>query len=769
LSSEVPLIADPAVTTDAPVESRPAAAARTRAPAAVLVVFATAVFTSAFLLFLVQPMFGKMVLPLLGGSPAVWNTCMLFFQAALLGGYLYAHLSSERLGVRGQAALHLALLLAAALALPIGVAGAAPEGGRAPIPWLLLLMTTTVGLPFFVLSGTGPMLQRWFAASGHPGAANPYWLYAGSNLGSMLGLLGYPFLLEPRLRLAEQSGVWTLGYALLALLVAGCAAAVWRAQAPPARPAADDPTAADALPHSRTPALAHSAVGGWQRAVWVMLAFVPSSLLLGVTSYISTDLSAMALLWVVPLALYLLSFTLVFAPRQVIPHRWMVAVQPSILTLTAILLLFRYVSEPMLFIPLHLLGLFVTAMVCHGELARRRPAVRHLTEFYLWISVGGVLGGIFNVLVAPVVFPRVWEYPLVLALACLARPWPEEKRPVGWHAGTALAAFVFAGVLIAAVQPDAEQMSVVGIVVIGLVINLVAVVLQRAPLYLALCIGGMLLVRIWTSVQDDGTLLAARSFFGSYRVYEIGVRDRYHVLTHGSTLHGAQSLDPARRRDPITYYLRHGPVGRIFNGTPIVTGTRRIAIVGLGTGTTAAYAAEGEEWTYYEIDPGIEKIARNPAYFTYLADARAPIRVVLGDARLSLARETEPRYHLLWLDAFSSDAIPTHLLTREALDVYLRRLAPGGVIVFHLSNRYYDLEPVVGALVKERGLAARVGSGPDRRSGRYEQYATFLVAARTEADLGVLARDPRWKPPATRADVRPWTDDYSSLLSVFNW
>ena len=730
------------------------APARTRA--AVLAVYAAAVFTSAFLLFLVQPMFGKMVLPLLGGSPAVWNTCMLFFQAALLGGYLYAHLGATRLSVRGQAALHLGLLAAAALVLPIGVGAAAPEGGAAPIPWLLLLMATTVGLPFFVLSGTGPMLQRWFAGTGHPAAANPYWLYAASNLGSMLGLLGYPFLVEPRLRLAEQSGGWTIGYALLGLLIAGCAAAVWRAPATRSADAEAEGTAARVTPR--------------ERATWTAFAFIPSSLLLGVTSYVSTDLTPAPLLWVIPLALYLLSFTLVFAPRTLVPHRVMVAVQPSLLAIAAVLLLHGFVSEPVVGLPLHYAALFATAMVCHGELARRRPAVRHLTEFYLWISVGGVLGGIFNVLVAPVVFPRVWEYPIVLALACLARPWPAKWRDVGSEAGTALAAVAFAGVLVAVARPDflgiPTALAVVGI---GVVVNLIAIVLGSSPLWLTLCLGLLLLVRTAETVRNEDALLAERSFFGHYRVYVSGVRDRYNVLTHGSTLHGAQSLDPLRRNDPSTYYLRSGPLGWIFNGTPLLAENRRVAVVGLGTGTASAYAAEGEQWTFYEIDPGIERIARDRRYFTYLSDSPARIRVVLGDARLSMARERGPGYHMILLDAFSSDAIPTHLLTREALDVYLDRLAPGGLLAVHISNRYFDLEPVVAAMAKERGLAARVGSGPANRNGRYENYAIWMILARSESDLGALATDPRWLAAHASPDVRPWTDDYSSLLTVFRW
>ncbi|HEX2095170.1 MAG TPA: fused MFS/spermidine synthase [Longimicrobiaceae bacterium] len=742
----------PVAGTAGPALPRAAAPARPRG-LVLLATYTTAVFLSAFLLFLVQPMFGRMVLPLLGGTPAVWNTCMLFFQAALLGGYLYAHLTSRRWGVRRQAALHLALLAAAALALPVSVAGAAPGGAEAPIPWLLLLMAGTVGPPFLVLSGTGPILQRWFAHSGHPRAANPYPLYAASNLGSMLALLAYPLWLEPRLRLAGQSAAWTLGYGALVLLLAGCAAWVWRGALPAAAPGAAEEAAAP--PTAR------------ERAVWTGLAFVPSSLLLGVTTYITTDLTPAPLLWVLPLALYLLSFTLVFARRPPLPHAWMVAAQPSLLVVVALMLLGDFVRRAGVAIPLHLLGLFATALVCHGELARRRPAAAHLTDFYLWIAVGGVLGGVFNVLLAPVLFPDLWEYPLVLALASLARPWPEGRmRPVQ-HAGAALGAAALALALLAL---DAQRDSMpfpAYLAVGGALVSLISLGLGGTPPWLAACIGAVLAVNTALERRQEGILLADRGFFGHFKVmHREGRNGGFHVLQHGSTLHGAQSLDPVRRREPLTYYIRFGPLGRVFAALSAPPGERRVAVVGLGTGTTAAYGHPGEAWTFYEIDPGIERVARRSGLFTYLRDTRAEVRVVLGDARLSLARERDRRYDLIVLDAFSSDAIPVHLLTREALGVYLSRLAPGGIIAVHISNRYLDLESVVGALARERGLAARVGGGPRSGLARYENNSSWVVVARTERDLGEMATSELWRRPRLRPGAAPWTDDHAPLLGV---
>jgi spermidine synthase len=743
VSSQAPPAAATAAVADPP---RPAAGR------AVLIVYTAAIFSSAFLLFLVQPMFSRMVLPLLGGTPAVWNTCMLFFQAALLAGYLYAHVGAKRLGVRRQAAAHVALLAVAAALLPISVAGAAPHGGAAPIPWLLLLMLTTVGLPFFALSATGPMLQKWFAGTGHAGADNPYWLYAASNLGSMLALLGYPFLLEPRLRLMEQSRVWAAGYALLAVLVVSCAYAVWRL-APAAVTVPDAAASAEPLP-TRV------------KALWVGLAFIPSSLLLSVTTFITTDVAPVPLLWVVPLALYLLTFTLAFATRPPLKHRWMLAVQPFFIAMVSLLLMYGWTRKPLLVIPIHLVAFFVTALVCHGELARRRPPVSHLTEFYLWIAVGGVLGGIFNVLVAPVVFSRVWEYPIVLTLACLARPWPRERFTTRAAVTGLVRTAGFAFVLLLVSRTDIPGIpSWLALFFAGMALALVSAGLGRVPLFLALCIGSSLFIRSVFVLQREPVLLAHRSFYGRYAVLDVRRQGGYHALYHGSTLHGAQGVRTSQRREPLTYYVRTGPLGQIFTATEERAGHRRVAVVGLGTGTVAAYGRAGEDWTFYEIDPGIVKIARDPRYFTYLTDSPARIGVILGDARLSMTHAAPHAYDLIVVDAFNSDAIPVHLLTREAIGIYLDKLAPGGIITLHLSNRYLDLEPVVAALARERGLVARVGTS--RLSGFFFSASTWAVMARTDADLGPLAADVRWPQARARPSVPVWTDDYSSLLSVW--
>jgi hypothetical protein len=721
--------------------------------AALVVLYTAAVFASAFLLFLVQPMFGKMVLPLLGGSPAVWNTCMLFFQVALLGGYLYAHLTSRWLSVRRQWMLHLALLAVAFLALPISVAGATPPGGGSPIPWLLRLMLVAVGPPFLVLAATGPMLQRWFARTGHPDASEPYHLYAASNLGSMIALLAYPLLVEPRFRLASQTRGWTVGFVLLGLLMAACGAWGWSA-----RPA---PEAAVAGAEEEEEVLT---VG--RRALWVALAFVPSSLLLGLTTFITTDLTPAPLFWVLPLAIYLLTFTLVFARRRLLRHEWVLAVQPAVVAATVIVLeRSDHMGKPALAIPLHLAALFVTAMVCHGELSRTRPTVRHLTEFYLWISVGGALGGVFNVLVAPLIFARLWEYPLALVAACLLRPWPRTRLPIRRQLGYILRAAGLAMVLVTLTAPGADALSIyVFAIAAAVAVYLIGRTLGATPLWLAVCIGATLAARFVDDLEDQRVLYVHRSFFGQYRVDRTVV---YTVLQHGSTLHGAQDHSPDRRHEPLTYYLRNGPLGDIFASMGVSNGHSRVAVVGLGTGTTAAYGQQGDDWTFYEIDPGIERIARDTAFFTYLSDSPANIRVVLGDARLSLQRDAGRSYDLIALDAFSSDAIPTHLLTREAMRIYLTRLAPHGRMAIHISNRYLDLEPVVASLAREYGLTARVAGGPKKPDPKlYENTSAWVVVVRTPADLGPLDAAHGWHIPRLPRGFQPWSDDFTSLWAV---
>jgi hypothetical protein len=760
--------------------------------AAAATVFTVAIFANAALLFTLEPMFTKMVLPLLGGTPSVWNTCLLFFQAVLLGGYLYAHLATRHLPARGQAGLHLALVAVAALVLPVAVpAGWQPPPTGSPVPWLLAALAVALGLPFLVLSAGAPLLQRWFARTGHPDAADPYFLYAASNAGSLVALLAYPLLVEPNLRLSEQSRLWAAAYVALALLLAACAVLARGARAGAAGVAAAG--AAPELSAVAAPAeAARSEPIGWRRvARWVLLAFVPSSLLLGTTSYLSTDVASVPLLWVVPLALYLLSFVFVFARRQVFRRAAMLRVQAIFLVPLATMLLSGSTRPLWLLAAVHLLTLFATAMVCHGELAATRPRADRLTEFYLWMSAGGVLGGVFNVLVAPVVFDSVVEYPLVIVLACLLRPNegpggagegegegegedPARARLRLWRArvlDVVLPLLLF-GAVVAILQPDflPERLGKTRVHVATGVLGLLCFFLRTRPLRFALGVTALLVGGyVGRRTSSDDTLFRARSFFGVYRVRGDST---YRMLVNGTTLHGAQLLAPKYRKEPLTYYHVEGPLGQLFlnvvQGKPPI----RVAAVGLGAGTMGCYARPGDQWTFYEIDPLVVRIARDPHFFTYLRDCVPTARVVLGDARRSLSRAPDGAYDLILLDAFSSDAIPVHLLTREALDLYLRKLAPGGLIAFHVSNRHLDLRPVLTEIARDARVAGASGGDVQFTAAQnrmLKSVSTWVVVARHATDFAALVRQPGWAPLPPRADVRMWTDDASDLVGVFKW
>jgi hypothetical protein len=722
-------------------------------------------FVSSALLFLVQPMLARMVLPLFGGTPAVWNTCMVFFQALLLAGYAYAHAAPARLGVRRQAALHLALLLLPLAVLPLAVpAGwALPDSGH-PVAWLLGLLLVTVGLPFFVVSTSGPLLQRWFADTGHPAARDPYFLYAASNLGSMLALLAYPFLLEPNLTLAAQGRIWAVGYGVLVLLTGACAAALLRAPAP------KDAKALGVGPDQAAPP-----VTARRRLRWVLLAFVPSSLLLSVTTFLTTDLAPIPLLWVLPLALYLLTFVFAFARRQVVPLPLLLRWLPLAVLLVALALLSEATEPAAVLIGLHLLVLFWVGLTCHGMLAADRPHAGRLTEFYLWLSVGGVLGGLFNALVAPAVFSGLAEYPLVLVLACLLRPAPPRADGGGGPRRSDFLLPAALGLLTAALVVGGQAYGVApGPVSVGLMFGLPAVVcytfLER-PVRFALGLGALMLAGGLYHGVHGTVLYRTRSFFGVHRV-TLDPAGEYRMLVHGNTVHGQQSVAPSRRDEPLTYYHRTGPMGRVFAALRGDDRLGRVALVGLGAGALACYAEPGQEWTYYEIDPAVARIARDERLFTFLPDAeRRGVRlgVVLGDARLTLARGTDP-CGVLVVDAFSSDAIPVHLLTREALRVYLARLRDDGVLAFNISNRYLDLEPVLANLARDAGLFCFVREDvalrdDEKRGGKAPSI--WAVMARDRGHLTKVLKGGGWQEARLRAGLAVWTDDFSNLFSVF--
>ncbi len=718
--------------------------------------FAGTIFVGAALLFIIEPLFARMMLPLLGGSPAVWNTAIVFYQTVLLAGYGYVHWMTRQLSPRRQVWLHLTLLFVPLVVLPIVIPGDwTPPRQTNPIPWMLALMAVAVGLPFFVVATTSPLLQKWFTGTRHPQAGDPYFLYAASNLGSMIGLLSYPILLEPWLRLKEQSGWWAAGYLAFAALTAACA---WVARR---NPVAATPAAAE-VDISAT-------VMNRRRLRWGLLAAVPSSLMLGVTTHLSTDIAAVPLLWVVPLAIYLLSFILVFARRPPVPHRWMVRALPWVVLPLVVLLCARAARPLPVVMSWHLLALFVVSMVCHGELANDRPAPRHLTEFYLWLSVGGVVGGAFNALVAPVVFSRVLEYPLALAAGCALAPTAGTSTRRQRLLDLMLPLVV--GMLAANLAPLLEVAGVSSaawLVTLKAVVPVViALAFVRRPVRFGLTVGVLLLVNTWLPGERERTLHLERSFFGIHRVMIDATGQRIR-LSHGTVVHGMQSLVASESRLPLSYYHPHGPIGQVFAA---LRSPQRVAVVGLGTGSLAAYAQPQQQWKYYEIDPAVVNIACNTNYFTFLAECRAPLQIVLGDARLTLGATTE-KYDLLVLDAYSSDAVPLHLITREALLVYTDHLSPGGCLAMHISNRYLNLQSVIANLAADAGLVCFIQSEvsipeADRRKGR--QTATWAVLARNASDLGPLATDLRWRPAPPVPAQRVWTDDFASLYSVLRW
>lgn len=735
-----------------------------------LAVFSLALFCSALLMFIVQPMVAKTLLPALGGTPQVWSTCMVFFQAMLFAGYLHAHFTGKWLGLKGQAVLHLALAAAALLLLPFNVGDriASPDVSH-PIAWLLQVLLLSIGVPVFLISATAPLLQKWVAQTRHPAAADPYFLYAASNLGSLLALIGYPTVIEPLVGLQSQWQGWGVGFAVLFVLLTACAWLYWRDHVPALSVDAVGRQSADI-----------ARVTHGQRVRWVLLSLAPTSLLLGVTSYITTDVAAVPLFWVVPLALYLLTFILVFAQRPPIPHGVALRAQAFVVTVLAVGAFVPVIANamPWLWIAMHLLGFFLTALVCHGELVQSRPATTHLTEFYLWLSFGGVLGGVFTALIAPLVFTGLAEYPMALVLACLLRP---STPPANGASGGRRRDILFPCLLLLAVWAVfssiawLDQAPVIWrLAVLGVAAPLVAVALlsfSTRPLRFGLGVAVLSMASLLSSHASGGAmgqlLTSARSFFGVYKVYrntDLGLS----IFVHGSTIHGTQFIDPSKADQPAAYYHRDGSFGQMFRALAPTLGERAVAIVGLGSGGLACYGAKGSQWTYYEIDPLVEQIARDPRYFTFLRDCPPTTRVVIGDARVTLRNATDASYSFLLMDAFTSDAVPTHLLTREAISTYRKKLTADGVLAVHISNRFLDLLPVLSRLAQDAQLVGRVSrvDTTGTQSTLLESPAQIVVLAADEGSLGSLANDSRWLPLPPAQAGRVWSDDYVNILDA---
>lgn len=718
--------------------------------------YAIAILLGSCLLFLVQPMCAKMLLPLLGGTPAVWNTCMVFFQSGLLAGYAYAHALPHRLGVGRHAVVHLIALVLAYWTLPIRLPEEIAEGWH-PIAWLLMSMTLSVALPFVLLAAGAPLLQRWYLTKA-PGQ-DPYFLYAASNLGSFVALVVFPLVLEPFLSLREQGEVWRFGFLFVTALVAFCI---------PLQRAAIPGTAPISVPVEPNPT--------WtQRGRWMLLALAPSSLLLSVTAHLTTDIAAIPLLWLLPMGLYLLTFTIVFARKQMVSllflRRWL-----PLVAIVVLLVKLSEATEPLaVVLSIHLIAFFWLALVCHGELAQTRPGAAHLTDFYLCIAVGGVLGGVLNALVAPLIFSTFAEYPLMVVLAC-ALGIEHGTRPS--RADWAWASVLGAGtaIVILAIQASPQFRTDLGTIAVAFTLGVPLVLcylMQKHPARFALGLAGVLAASSLAHGPTGAPLYVTRTYFGVHRVTQKG---SMRCLVHGNTVHGQQNFDPDepdQRDEPLTYYSRSGPIGDVLRSYQGDARLKNVGVIGLGTGSLAAYSEPGQTWTFFEIDPAVLRIAQNPRFFTFLADARGTLRHEIGDARLTLKKSPQT-FGVLIVDAFGSDSIPLHLLTREAMSLYFDHLEPTGILAFHISNNYVDLETPLANLSADRkppGVAKirrhRVLTQDEKRRG--VMPSDWMVVARESSDLKPLRQTATWTDAASNPRQRVWTDDYSNLLEVFRW
>ena len=746
--------------------------------------FALAIFTGAFLLFLGQPLVGKYILPWYGGGPGVWTTCLLFFQGVLLAGYAYAHALAGWLSPRRQVVVHVVALTLALCFLPIAPGDRwRPNAGDDPVRSILLLLTATIGLPFVVLSATGPLLQRWFSLV-HPGLA-PYRLYALSNAGSLLALLAYPALVEPRLTRAAQAGAWSIGLACFATACVACAVRVWRGgRRSVGRPeegestTPDDEKAGDVV-------------------LWVALPAIASVLLVSTTTRLCQDVAAMPLLWVLPLGIYLLTFIVSFDHAA-----WYARAPFTALAAFGVVVTWQLLeagnTAPLKFqMAGHLGTLLVACMVCHGELYRLRPPPERLTGYFLAIAAGGAIGGLAVAVLAPALFNDDHELPIglwMLLVALGALSFRHRSRVIPLAAGLGTLVGVAAVPVLrslcnhgGSVAAEAARfLPTAAPWVAGFAVLFVACLCDPwrrslSPPWRPSAGGFLMLLAgaagtaFLTLSRDpaDRPIVRSRNFYGTLEVIEppaTETREHHRVLVHGATTHGLQLIEPGRTRIPTTYYATTSGVGRAVASLGDADGwleRHSIGLVGLGVGTLAAYGREGDSLRIYEINPAIHDLARGR--FRYLDECPAAVEVVMGDARLSMEREiaagVPQAFDVLALDAFSSDAIPVHLLTREAFGIYLGHLAPDGILAIHISNRYLDLAPVVERLADHFQLA--VVSVSDSGGGEWWGYSsTWMLLAR---DRTVLEREAiaEASDPCGKGNGCPlWTDDFASVWSI---
>jgi len=724
-----------------------------------LLLFATTTFLSALLLFWVQLVMAKMLLPRLGGTPAVWNTCMLFFQVMLLAGYSYVLVTTSRIGARKQAVLHSALLLLSCVFLPlnfVGNVGSISERSN-PALWLFGYLLSAIGLPVFLISTTSPLLQKWFTRTDHPSANDPYFLFAVSNAGSLLALLSYPLLLEPVFTLSRQNRLWVIGYVVFLFLCLLCVFVLWKSSK--RELVSDVNTPKSPIPLKR-------------RLYWVLLAFIPSSLLFGATTYITTEIAPTPLLWTIPLALYLLTFILAFARRNLLPEPLASTALGGLALLLTLVLAANATQPTTAIVLLHLCFLFVAAMVCHTRLASDRPDAARLAEFYLCVAFGGMLGGLFNTLIAPQIFNTIVEYPLVIVLACLIRRGNKSEdssrdRRLDFILPVCL------GLLTIGLAFLVDRYAVSAVVGIAIVFGIPLVIINHhfrsRPVRFALAIGAVLLGSVVYSEIQERTLHVERNFFGTLSV-RFDPANATRILLHGNTIHGRQFVDPNLQREPLSYFHRSGPLGQIFQAFNSNAASPNVAVVGLGAGSMACYAQPDQNWTFYEINPAVVQIAQTPEYFTYLQKcAVGPTKIVLGDARLQLQSAPDNHFGLIVLDAFNSDAIPIHLMTQEAIALYTSKLATGGMLAFHISNRSLKLDTVLADLAKRSGAMSMSFADGEHDPVSGKDPSEWVVMAQQSPAFDSLAENPRWRRLEAQPDSHAWTDDFSNILRVLRW
>ncbi len=726
----------------------------------IVVLFGATMFLSALLLFWVQLIIAKTLLPRLGGTPAVWTTCMLFFQMLLLAGYSYVLVTTKWMGVRKQAILHVALLLLSVIYLPLASGSVASISERNnPALWLFVYLLTAIGLPTFIISTTSPLLQKWFTRTSHAAASDPYFLFAVSNAGSLLALVSYPLILEPTLSLSTQNRLWQGMYVAFLVLAGGCVFVLWKSL----RGGKAEVVVAESA--NGSPNLV-------QRLYWILLAFIPASLLFGVTNYITTEIAPTPLLWTIPLALYLVTFVLAFAGRSLIPARFSGVVLSGLALLLTLVLAANATEPTSAIVFVHLCFFFVAATICHNKLAAGRPATTHLAGFYLCVAIGGMLGGLFNTLIAPVVFNSIVEYPLVIVLACLVQV--EDIRegsrvdhvfdlvwPVGIGVLSVVLAFLVKG---------SELSPVVAVAIaFGAPLVIINHRFRNRPVRFALALGAVMLASVFYAEMQNRTLHAERNFFGTLSV-RLDPETSTRVLFHGNTIHGRQFIADAYQREPLSYFHREGPLGQIFDAFNSNAASPNVAVVGLGTGSMACYSFAGQHWTFYEINPAVISIAKTPDYFSYLQKCAAgSIDVVLGDARLQLQNAPDKHYGLIVLDAFNSDAIPIHLMTQEAIALYTSKLATGGMLAFHISNRSLKLDTVLAEVAKRTGSKCLSLADGEHNASIGKDPSEWLVMAQHSPAFDTLAQNPRWRVVQPGNGSRAWTDDFSNILTVLRW